>query len=53
MTDDSKQKDLKDLLKELPSIADINRIYAEVQLADDYAAAMRSHRKYKCLMQWV
>ena len=28
------------MLKELPSIMDIGRIYAEVQLAEDYAAAM-------------
>lgn len=53
MTDDSKQKDLKVLLKELPSIADINRIYAEVQLADDYAAAMIASSLMDTLLRYL
>jgi hypothetical protein len=40
VTDESKPKTLKELQKELPPLVDIQRIYAEVQLADDYAAAM-------------
>ncbi len=40
MANDSKPKTLKALQKELPSITEIGRIYAEVQQAEDYAAAM-------------
>jgi hypothetical protein len=53
MTDDSKPKTLSDLQKELPSIADISRIYAEVQLAEDYTAAILSSSLMDTMLRYL
>jgi hypothetical protein len=45
VADGSKPKTLNDLQRELPSIKDIGRIYAEVQLAEDYTAAIELRPK--------
>ena len=53
VADDSKPKTLKELQKELPSLDDIQRIYAEVQLADDYAAAMISSSLMDTMLRYL
>ena len=53
MADGSKPKTLNDLQRELPSIKDIGRIYAEVQLAEDYTAAILSSSLMDTMLRYL
>jgi hypothetical protein len=53
MTDTPKPKTLKELAKELPSLNEIGRIYAEVQLAEDYAAAIISSSLMDTMLRYL
>jgi len=53
VADGSKPKTLNDLQRELPSIKDIGRIYAEVQLAEDYTAAILSSSLMDTMLRYL